>query len=61
MIGSTTVPLIENHASTRERWSLSTVTDSNEKRAIECPGFEIMMKAETGKQKCETCKSIWSR
>ena len=46
-----TVPLIENHASTRERYSLSTVTDSNEDRInSELPGFEIMFKAE-GKQK----------
>jgi len=45
--GALAVPLIENHASTRERWSLSTVTDSNKMRVEnQLPGFEIMFKAE---------------
>ena len=42
------VPLIEGHAATRERMSVSTVTDSNEHRIRrgELPGFEVMFKAE---------------
>ena len=50
--GSMNVPLIENHAATRERMSLSTVTDSNEYRIRHenLPGFEIMFKAD-GKKK----------
>ena len=40
------VPLLENHSHTRERWSLSTVTDSNKERIEKSlPGFEIMFKA----------------
>jgi len=45
--GAPAVPLIENHASTRERWSLSTVTASKERRVKKrLPGFEIMFKAD---------------
>ena len=42
------VPLLENHAATRERWSLSSVTDSCIQRVQreELPGFELMFKAE---------------
>ena len=45
------MPLIENHAATRERWSLSSLTDSAEEQISgnNMPGFEIMFKAE-GKQ-----------
>jgi len=47
MKGSHKVPLLEGHAATRERFSLSTVTDSNEDRIRnkELPGFEVMFKA----------------
>ena len=42
-----TVPLIENHAATRERWSLNSVTDSCRERVMrEVPGCELMFKAE---------------
>ena len=45
--GAPTVPLIENHAATRERWSLNSVTDSSAERiSEELPGFELMFKAE---------------
>ena len=45
--GAPTVPLIENHAATRERWSLNSVTDSSAERIRRrLPGFEIMFKAE---------------
>ena len=38
-----TVPLIENHAATRERISLISVTDSCEERVrTELPVFELM-------------------
>ena len=41
------VPLVENHAATRERWSLNSVTDSSAERIRkELPGFELMFKAE---------------
>ena len=48
------VPLLENHAATRERMSLSTVTDSNEHRIKheQLPGFEVMFKAD-GRKKQE--------
>ena len=51
LVGQHTVPLIENHAATRERWSLNTLTDSAEEQISDdnMPGFEIMFKAE-GKQ-----------
>ena len=43
--GAPTVPLIENHADTRARWSLNSVTDSCKERvATELPGFEVMFK-----------------
>jgi len=45
--GAPTVPLVENHAATRERWSLNSMTDSSRERiARELPGFELMFKAE---------------
>ena len=45
--GAPTVPLIENHAATRERWSLNSVTDSSaEWIRNKLPGFELMCKAE---------------
>ena len=45
--GSPTVPLIENHAATRERWSLNSITDSSYERVKRVlPGFEMMFKAE---------------
>ena len=51
LVGAPTVPLIENHAATRERWSLNSVTDSSIERVSQVlPGFEIMFKAE-GKAK----------
>jgi len=39
--GALAVPLIENHASTRERWSLNSVADSCEERinSGKLPGF----------------------
>ena len=51
LMGANTVPLIENHAATRERWSLNSLTDSVEEQISDdnMPGFEIMFKAE-GKQ-----------
>ena len=51
MTGAPTVPLIENHAATRERWSLNSVTDSCVDRVCKrLPGFELMFEAE-GKDK----------
>lgn len=48
--GAPTVPLLENHAATRERWSLNSITDSSLERIQQrLPGFEIMFKAD-GKQ-----------
>ena len=45
--GAPTVPLIENHAATRERWSLNSITDSDEERIKQrLPGFQMMIKAE---------------
>ena len=45
--GAPTVPLVENHAATRARWSLNSVTDSSRERiSQELPGFELMFKAE---------------
>ena len=45
--GAPTVPLVENHAATRERWSLNSVTDSSTERiSKELPGFELTFKAE---------------
>ena len=45
--GAPTVPLIENHAATRDRVSLNSVTDSSPERiSQELPGFELMLKAE---------------
>ena len=45
--GAPTVPLVENHAATRERWSLNSVTDSSAERiSKKLPGFELMFKAE---------------
>ena len=45
--GAPTVPLVENHAATRERWSLNSMTDSSRERiSQELPGFELMFKAE---------------
>ena len=40
--------MLENHAATRERWSLNSVTDSCIQRVQreELPGFELMFKAE---------------
>ena len=35
IMGAPTVPLVENHAATRQRWSLNTVTDSNGQTRIE--------------------------
>ena len=51
LMGQHTVPLIEDHAATRERWSLNSLTDSVEEQISDdnMPGFEIMFKAE-GKQ-----------
>ena len=50
LMGAHTVPLIQNHAATRERWSLNTLTDSAEEQISDdnMPGFEIMFKAERG-------------
>ena len=48
--GAPTIPLIENHAATRERWSLNSITKSDEQEVRRrLPGFETMWKAE-GKQ-----------
>ena len=57
---ATQVPLLEKHAATRERMSLSTVTDSNEDRISNerLPGFEIMFKAEGRKKSKKTCKAM---
>ena len=53
--GAPTVPLIEDHAATRERWSLNSVTDSCAERVRdELPGFEAMFKFESnGKKQAE--------
>ena len=44
------VPLLENHAATRDRWSLNSMTDSNEARIRSgvLPGCEVMVKAAAG-------------
>jgi len=45
--GAPIVPLIANHAATRERWSLNSITDSaSERISRRVPGFELMFKAE---------------
>ena len=45
--GAPTVPLIENHAATRTRWSLNSITMSSaEKIKRRLPGFEIMFQAD---------------
>ena len=45
--GAPTVPLIESHAATRERWSLNSVTmSSTERIRRRLPGFEIMFTAD---------------
>ena len=46
--GAPVVPLLENHGSTRERWSLNSITDSSEERIRSgtLPGFEAMFKAD---------------
>ena len=45
--GAPTVPLIENHAATRERWSLNSITLSSEARIRRrLPGFELMFTAQ---------------
>ena len=45
--GCPTVPLIEDHCATRERWSLTSITDSSVERVKRrLPGFETMFKAE---------------
>ena len=45
--GAPTVPLVENHAATRARWTLNSVTDSSEERIRrQMPGFELMFKAD---------------
>ena len=45
--GAPIVPLLENHAATRERWSLNSITDSCEERVHRVlPGFELMLKVE---------------
>ena len=48
------VPIHEGHAATRERMSVSTVTDSNEERILKekLPGGEVMLKAE-GQRKAD--------
>ena len=50
LMGQHTVPLLEDHAATRERWSLNSLTDSAEEQISDdnMPGFEIMFKAERG-------------
>ena len=47
MKGAPIIPLLENHGSTRERWSLNSMTDSNKERINSgtLPGFEVMFKA----------------
>ena len=43
--GALKVPLKENHAATRDRWSLKVLTDSNKERVkAQLPGFECMFK-----------------
>ena len=45
--GCPIVPLIEDHCATRERWSLNSITDSNEARLLKrLPGFEMVFKAD---------------
>ena len=52
--GAPTVPLIEDHAATRERWSLNSVTDSCEERVRkELPGFELMFRFDGSKKQAE--------
>ena len=47
LTGAPTVPLIENHAATRERMSLNSVTDSSPERIRrQLPGFELMFRAQ---------------
>ena len=54
MKGAPIIPLLENHGATRERWSLSSMTDSNKERinSGQLPGFECMFKA-TGNIKAQ--------
>ena len=46
--GTTHIAAHRNHAATRERWSLNSLTDSVEEQISDenMPGFEIMFKAE---------------
>ena len=45
--GAVKVPLLENHAATRERWSLNSITRSSEDQVRQrLPGFELMFKAQ---------------
>ena len=49
--GCPTVPLHENHAATRQRYSLNSVTHSDEAEINrQLPGFEMMFKAEKEKK-----------
>ena len=50
--GADVVPLIENHAATRHRWSLNSITTSSEaavRRRL--PGFELMFQADAKEDK----------
>ena len=59
--GAYSVPLIENHAATRERWSLNSITDSNQERVNKrAPGFEIMFKAEGHKLEAKLKEYLFS-
>ena len=53
-----TVPLCEGHAATRERMSVSSVTDSNEDRIKkkQLPGVEVMFEAEGKKKQADLQK-----
>ena len=52
--GAPTVPLVENHAATRKRWSLNSVTDSCEERVRKkLPGFEMMFKFDGSQKQAE--------
>ena len=46
MMGAPTVPLVENHAATRARWSLNSVTLSDKAAILRClPSMELMFNA----------------
>ena len=61
LTGAPTVPLIENRAATRERWSLNSITDSSKERVRKTlPVFELMFKFE-GNDKASELRAYVAR